>query len=97
MLDFIHLSATGVAEIAKSTNLKGCPHSFVYIVYVNEPVNPPTIVFHIAPSFTEWCSTYTAKQQYSCNTITVFTRSEFVIIYYSIRMNILYFISLVEA
>ena len=29
----IHLSATGVAEIAESTNLKGCPHTFVYIVY----------------------------------------------------------------
>ena len=34
MLDFIHLSATGVAKIAKSTNLKGCPHMFVYIVYL---------------------------------------------------------------
>ena len=28
-LDFIHLSATGVAEIAKSTHLKGCPHTLV--------------------------------------------------------------------
>jgi hypothetical protein len=26
------LSATFVAEIGKSTNLKGCPHTFVYIV-----------------------------------------------------------------
>ena len=34
MLHFIHLSATGVAEIAESTNLKGCPHTFVYTVYV---------------------------------------------------------------
>ena len=25
----------GVAEIAESTNLKGCPHAFVYIVYVS--------------------------------------------------------------
>ena len=33
MLDVIHLSSTGVAEIAESTNLKGCPHTFVYIVY----------------------------------------------------------------
>ena len=33
VLDLIHLSATGVAEIAKSTHLKGCPHTFVYIVY----------------------------------------------------------------
>jgi hypothetical protein len=32
VLDFIHLSATGVAEIAKSTHLKGCPHTYVYIV-----------------------------------------------------------------
>ena len=34
MLDFIHLSTTGVAEIAKSTNLMGCPHTFVYVVYI---------------------------------------------------------------
>ena len=33
VLNFIHLSATGVAEIAESTNLKWCPHTFVYIVY----------------------------------------------------------------
>jgi hypothetical protein len=32
VVDFIHLSATGVAEIAESTHLKGCPHTFVYIV-----------------------------------------------------------------
>jgi hypothetical protein len=30
-VDFIHLSAMGVAEIAESTHLKGCPHTFVYI------------------------------------------------------------------
>jgi hypothetical protein len=30
-LDFIHLSATGVAEIAESTHLKECPHTSVYI------------------------------------------------------------------
>ena len=34
MFDFIHLSATGVAEIAKSTHLEECPHTFVYIVYL---------------------------------------------------------------
>uniref|UniRef100_A0A8C8J4V6 non-specific serine/threonine protein kinase n=1 Tax=Oncorhynchus tshawytscha TaxID=74940 RepID=A0A8C8J4V6_ONCTS len=34
VLDFIDLSATGVAEIAKYTNLKRCPHTFVYIVYL---------------------------------------------------------------
>ena len=34
VLDFINLSATGVAEIAKSTNSKGCPHAFVYTVLV---------------------------------------------------------------
>ena len=27
VLNFIHLSAMGVAEIAKSTHLKGCPHT----------------------------------------------------------------------
>jgi hypothetical protein len=34
MVDVIHLSGMGVTEIAKSTNLKGCPHTFVYIVYM---------------------------------------------------------------
>ena len=34
VLDFIHLSAKCVAEIAKSTNLKGCQHTFVYIMYL---------------------------------------------------------------
>ena len=29
VLDFIDPSATGVAEIAESTNTKGCPHTFV--------------------------------------------------------------------
>jgi hypothetical protein len=27
VLNFIHLSATGVAEIAESTHLKGCAHT----------------------------------------------------------------------
>ena len=37
MPDFIYLSATGVAEMAKSTNLKGCPHTFVYkYTYINK-------------------------------------------------------------
>jgi hypothetical protein len=31
---FIHLSAMGLAEIAKSTSFKGCPHTFVYMVYI---------------------------------------------------------------
>ena len=31
VLNFIHLSATGVAEIAESANLKGCPHTFVCV------------------------------------------------------------------
>ena len=35
-LDLIHLSETCVAEIAKSTNLKGCPHTFVNIVNNNK-------------------------------------------------------------
>ena len=39
MLEFIHLSATGVAEIAESTNLKGGPHTFVYIVYLLETLD----------------------------------------------------------
>ena len=31
-LNIIHLSASGVTEIAKSTHLKGCPHIFAYKV-----------------------------------------------------------------
>ena len=31
----MHLSATAVVEIAESTNLKGTPHTFVYIVHMN--------------------------------------------------------------
>jgi hypothetical protein len=34
VLGFIHLSAMGVVELAKSINLKGCPHTFLYTVYV---------------------------------------------------------------
>jgi hypothetical protein len=34
LIFFIHLSATGVAEIVESTNLKGCPHAFVCIYSV---------------------------------------------------------------
>ena len=34
VLDLIHLSATGVAEIVKSTNFKGCQDTFVYIIYL---------------------------------------------------------------
>ena len=33
VLDFIYLLATGVAEIAESTNLKACPHPFGDVVY----------------------------------------------------------------
>ena len=33
VIDFICLSATGVAEIAESTDLKGCPHTCTYNVY----------------------------------------------------------------
>jgi len=34
VLDFIHLSAMGVAEIAESTNYKGCLHTFGHVIYV---------------------------------------------------------------
>ena len=33
--DFIHLSIMGVAEIAESTNEKGCPHTFGQVVYIS--------------------------------------------------------------
>jgi hypothetical protein len=44
VFDFIHLSATGVAEIAKYTNLKGCHTYSVYIVYLNVDIVLPTTV-----------------------------------------------------
>jgi hypothetical protein len=31
---FLQLSTTDVAEIAKSTNLKSCPHTFGHVVYI---------------------------------------------------------------
>ena len=34
VLNFIYPSALGVAEIAKSTHLWGCPYTFVSIVYI---------------------------------------------------------------
>jgi hypothetical protein len=35
VLDFIHLSATGGADIVKSTHLKGCPiHVFILCIYL---------------------------------------------------------------
>ena len=37
-----------MAEIAESTNLKGCPHSFVYIVYVNS-FGPPQVLWQAIP------------------------------------------------
>jgi hypothetical protein len=36
VLDFIHLSATGVAEIAECTDLKWCPHTFGDVVYIQD-------------------------------------------------------------
>ena len=39
MLDVIHLSTTGVAEIAVSTHLIGCPNTFVYVVYFLKSVS----------------------------------------------------------
>ena len=50
MLDFIQLSAAGVAEIAESTHLKGCPHTFVYVVYLSMGDNyshPFPLLYHV--------------------------------------------------
>ena len=45
VLDFINLSATGLAEITKSTHLKGCPHTFVDVVYLCPPeVHQPELM-----------------------------------------------------
>ena len=33
VLDFIHLLAMGVVEIADSTHSKGCPHTLGHVVY----------------------------------------------------------------
>ena len=38
-LIFTHLSAMRVTEIAASTNLKGCPHTFGHVVYFSLQVN----------------------------------------------------------
>jgi hypothetical protein len=55
VLDFIHISAAGVAEIAKSTHLKGCPHTFGDVLHVSGrtrkdrnclPRNLASIVMH---------------------------------------------------
>ena len=46
MLNFIHLSASGVAEIAKSTNFEGVSTYFVYIVYMGEKCTEHRIVDH---------------------------------------------------
>jgi hypothetical protein len=35
VLDFKHLSAMVVAEMAESTNLNGCPHTFGHVVYIH--------------------------------------------------------------
>jgi hypothetical protein len=35
LFDFIYLAATGIAEIAESSNLKVCPHTLVYIGYIH--------------------------------------------------------------
>ena len=40
LVDFIHQSAMGVAEIAKSTNLKGCPNLCIYTVPVKSLDTP---------------------------------------------------------
>ena len=34
VLDFINMSAMGVAKIAESSNFKRCPHSFGHVVYI---------------------------------------------------------------
>ena len=48
MLDFIPLPATGVAEVAESTHLNGCPHTFVYIVYLVNLLATSVDVEHIS-------------------------------------------------
>ena len=51
VLDCIHLSATGVAEIAKSTHLKGCPHTAVYIVCVYSVYTVCVYIVYVLSSF----------------------------------------------
>ena len=43
VLDFIHLSARVMDEIAKTTNLKVCPHTFVcgHVVYLMDSIKNP--------------------------------------------------------
>jgi hypothetical protein len=46
----------GVAEIAESTNLKGCPYTFVYKVYVNAILrgNPEHIAVCMIKTLKPW-------------------------------------------
>jgi hypothetical protein len=44
VLNYIHRSATDVAEIAKSTNLKGCPHTYGHVVYLCFRMALPVLV-----------------------------------------------------
>ena len=45
MLDFIHLLAMGVAEMAESTIQKGCPHTFGHVVYIRSTVLTVSVQF----------------------------------------------------
>jgi hypothetical protein len=46
MLNFIHMSASGVAEIAKSTNFEGVSTYFAYIVYMGEKCTEHRLMDH---------------------------------------------------
>jgi hypothetical protein len=54
VLGFIHLSTTGVVELAEFTDLKGCPYTFVYIVYVK--TEPWQASKHPFDSYRQWPS-----------------------------------------
>ena len=67
MLDFIHLSATGVAEKAESINLKGFPHTFVNTVPLKSLDTPTdvgvlTYTEHLLAAFPSLCSPTHPKQ-----------------------------------
>ena len=55
VLDFLHLSATGVAKIAKSTNLKWCPHT-LYSIYKS------MITCHNVSNWLTFCQVFSTSQ-----------------------------------
>ena len=72
---FLHLSTTGVAEIAESTHLKECPHTIAYIVYITIklPLQPTTWPLLKQSDKAGTASLFTVKQSNKAGTASLFT------------------------